>query len=94
MVKIEAECDARCCESNRMNTRTSQRVLRNRRRCPRPRSGEEAYIEIKPAAPGERSGSPELWLCRRQGHTHASYRYRVFAEDEQQTWLPCWAVAS
>lgn len=53
----------------------SQCVLRNRRRYPMPRSGEGAYIEIKPAATGERSGSPDMWLCRRQGHTHTSHRY-------------------
>lgn len=75
MVKREAESDASAASQTKWKLEGSQCVLRNRRRYPMPRSGEEAYIEIKPAATGERSGSPDMWLCRRQGHTHTSHRY-------------------
>lgn len=48
----------------------SQRVLRNKRRYPRPRSGKEAYIEIKPAATEERSWEPGYVVVQTAG-SHA-----------------------
>jgi len=75
MVKREAESDASCCESNQMQTRRVSVRVTQQKALPKATIGEEAYIEIKPAAIGERSGSPDMWLCRRQGHTHTSHRY-------------------